>query len=346
MSVCLIGLGSNEGDRRAILEAAVARLRQTPSVSVAAVSTLCETLPVGGSPGQPAYLNGALRAKTSLGPHELLACLQQIEHDLGRRRTERWGPRTIDLDLLLYDDLVLDSPSLVVPHPRMAWRRFVLEPAREVAGFMVHPVIGWTVDRLLEHLSATRPYVAIAGPIAAGKTRLAERLSAAIPARMIAEQPDWRQLDAFYANPAGHGLQVELGFLHQRRQLLAADDVGWSVAGWSVSDFWFDQSAAFAAAWLPEGQLPEYIEQYERVRRAVVRPRLVVWLDVPADELLARVLHRGRACERRLTADQLDRIRQSVQTQIGRPDQGPVLRAAGNEESFFAEVMAAVRGME
>ena len=120
----------------------------------------------------------------------MLACLEQIENRLGRRRTERWGPRTIDLDLLLYDELVLDTPTLVLPHPRMAWRRFVLEPAAEVAGTMLHPTIRWTIARLLEHLNSARPYVAITGPIAAGKTQLAERLAAAISARLMVEQPD------------------------------------------------------------------------------------------------------------------------------------------------------------
>ena len=136
------------------------RLVAQPQIAVAAVSCWRETAPVGGPPGQPPFLNGALLAETSLAPHDLLAALQQIENDLGRRRAERWGPRTIDLDLLLYDELVLDTPSLTLPHPRMAWRRFVLEPAAEVAGAMLHPTIGWTIARLLEHLNTARPYVA------------------------------------------------------------------------------------------------------------------------------------------------------------------------------------------
>ena len=90
-----------------------------------------------------------------------------------------------------------------------------------------------------------------------------------------------------------------------------------------MSDFWFDQSAAFARAWLPAEQLPAYLEQYEQLRRDVVRPKLIVLLDAPAEELLARVRGRGRGCERRLTAEQLDRIRQAVREQAGRPELGP-----------------------
>ena len=304
-----------------------------------------ETAPIGGPPGQASFFNGALRAETSLGPHELLACLGQIENRLGRQRTDRWGPRTIDLDLLLYDELVLSTPTLVLPHPRMAWRRFVLEPAAEVAGAMLHPTIRWTIARLLTHLNSAPPYVAITGPIAAGKTQLAQRLAAAISARLLVEQPDWDLLDVFYANPAGHGWQTELEFLRQRARLLARRRV--LTPNWTVSDFWFDQSAAFARAWLPAEQLPAYLDQYEQLRRDVVRPKLIVLLDAPAEELLARVRGRGRGCERRLTAEQLDRIRQAVREQAGRPELGPVLHAGGDDrEAVFAEVLAAVRGME
>jgi 2-amino-4-hydroxy-6-hydroxymethyldihydropteridine diphosphokinase len=347
MPVCLIGLGSNQGDRRAALDAAVAQLGRQPQIMVRAVSVWRETAPVGGPPDQLPFLNGALTIETSLGPHELLSCLQQIENSLGRRRTERWGSRTVDIDLLLYDDLVLNEESLVLPHPRMAWRRFVLEPAAEVAGAMLHPTIGWTITRLLQHLNSARPYVAITGPIAAGKTHLAERLAAALSARLILEQPDWARLDDFYADPANRGWQMELDFLDQRARMLAADATVWPDQHWTISDFWFDQSAAFAKAWLPENKLSAYLEQYERARQGVVRPKLVVLLDSPARELLVRVGCRGRACERRLTVEQMDRIRQAVLEQASRADVGPVLRASGDDpEAIFAEVLAAVRGME
>ena len=132
---------------------------------------------VGGPEGQRPYLNGALLLETSLEPEALLTRLLQIEAELGRCRSTRWDQRTIDLDLLLYDSLVVRSPELELPHPRMAVRRFVLEPAAEVAGSMVHPTIGWSVDRLLEHLCSATPYAAIVGPPESGKTELARRAS-------------------------------------------------------------------------------------------------------------------------------------------------------------------------
>jgi 2-amino-4-hydroxy-6-hydroxymethyldihydropteridine diphosphokinase len=370
MPLCLIGLGSNEGNRQATLDAAVGELARQPKISILAVSSWHETAPVGGPARQSHFLNGVVRVDTSFEAPALLSCLQRIENRLGRQRTEHWGPRTIDLDLLLYDAMVLDTPSLVLPHPRMAWRRFVLEPAAEVAGAMLHPTIGWTVARLLGHLISAPCYVAITGPIAAGKTQLAERLVTAVSGRLIAERPNWDQLDAFYADPARHAWLTELEFLRQRIGLL--EDVAQpppavtfvaqpppAVAtdlhsrgrpcynAWTVSDFWFDQSAAFARAWLSADQLPAFLEQYAHLRQNVTRPRLVVLLDSPAEGLLTRVHERGRACEQRLTVEQLDRIRRAVQEQVGQPDVGPVLRAHGNDqEAIFAEVLAAVQGME
>jgi 2-amino-4-hydroxy-6-hydroxymethyldihydropteridine diphosphokinase len=343
MPTCLIGLGSNQGDRPATFEAAAARLAAHPQVGALLKSAWHETRPIGGPAGQPPFLNGAARLETTLAPEELLALLQRIEAELGRRRGERWGPRTVDLDLLLYDELTLDTPRLVLPHPRMAWRRFALEPAAEVAPAMVHPTTGWTVARLLEHLDHSAPYLAVTGPIAAGKTDLALRLAAAIPAESILEQPDWDRLEAFYADPAGRGWAMELEFLEERARLLRRDGAVWSRGGWVVSDFWFDQSAAFAEAWLPAASLPDFERLYAKLRPTVAAPRLIVLLDGRAEELLARVSSRGRRCERRLTVEPLERIRQALIRQTHRPDMGPVLRVgAADRAAAFAEVLAAV----
>ena len=236
-------------------------------------------------------------------------------------------------------------PSLVLPHPRLAIRRFVLEPAAEVAGAMIHPTVRWTIARLLAHLNTSTPYVAVTGPIAAGKTRLARRLAAAISGRLMVERPDWDRLEAFYANPAKQGWETELEFLNERARLLSTGS--FPPEPWLVSDFWFDQSVAFARAWLPAEQLPAFLEEYNRLRPAVVPPRLIVLLDSSAEELLRRIRRRGRRCERHLTAEQLDCIRQAVIEQASRPDMGPVLHAGNDDhEAVFAEVLAAVQGME
>lgn len=148
----LIGLGSNLGDRRAWLDGAIAALDASPGVRVVRVSSFRETEPVGGPPGQGPYLNAAAVLETTLGPIELLGVLQGIEDRSGRVRTVRWGERTLDLDLLLFDDRILATDELTVPHPRLAERRFVLEPLAEVAAEAVEPRTGRTVSELLEEL--------------------------------------------------------------------------------------------------------------------------------------------------------------------------------------------------
>src|SRR5690606_10760471 len=106
----------------------------------------------GGPAGQPSFLNGTVLLTTTLSPEAVLAALEQLETEAGRAREVRWDARTLDLDILLYDDLCLRTSRLMIPHPRMAFRRFVLRPAAEIAAEMVHPEIGWTMEQLLMHL--------------------------------------------------------------------------------------------------------------------------------------------------------------------------------------------------
>ena len=128
-----VGVGANLGDRRATIERAVELLRATPGVELLAVSSLRETDPVGFAE-QPRFLNGAVELETTLKPRELLDVLLRVERDLGRTREgPRFGPRTIDLDLLVHGDRRLDEPGLTVPHPRLHERRFALEPLAELA---------------------------------------------------------------------------------------------------------------------------------------------------------------------------------------------------------------------
>ncbi len=147
-----ISLGSNLGDRRAIIEAALNLLNQTPGVVVSQISSFRETQPVGGPPGQGPFLNAAARLETILTPRELLGVTQGIENELGRVRTVRWGERTLDLDLLIFGSKFVDEPDLKLPHPRLAVRRFVLEPLAEIAPDVVDTMTHQRVDDLLANL--------------------------------------------------------------------------------------------------------------------------------------------------------------------------------------------------
>ena len=152
MTRVYLALGSNLGDRQQYLHRAIARLRGVQGVTVLRVSACYETTPVGGPPGSGAYLNAVAEAETSLEPEVLLRAILEIEESLGRVRTVLNAPRTIDLDLILYGDLVRQGPDPVVPHPRMHERRFVLQPLADLTPDVVHPVIKKTVQALLDGL--------------------------------------------------------------------------------------------------------------------------------------------------------------------------------------------------
>lgn len=142
-----IGLGSNMGDRRRNLFSASCHIIALEGIQPLKLSRFYETAPVGGPP-QPMFLNAVFSIKTAISPHQLLARFQHIENLMGRVRMERWGPRTIDIDILLYGDKIVDDDLLKIPHPLMHTRLFVLEPFVEIAPNVVHPVLKKTIFQL------------------------------------------------------------------------------------------------------------------------------------------------------------------------------------------------------
>lgn len=147
-----VAVGSNLGDRESYVAQAVQALREHPLVEVKKVSSMIETKAYGGVE-QGDFLNGAMEIETLLGPWELLEALHEIENRAGRERTLRWGPRTLDLDILLYDKVCLETEDLVIPHPDMENREFVLRPLAEIAPWLRHPVSRKTATGLLGELA-------------------------------------------------------------------------------------------------------------------------------------------------------------------------------------------------
>lgn len=154
LSKCAIALGSNLGDSLATLKTAIKSLANNPEISVKFHSSCYRTAPIG--PPQPDYINACAILQVQLTPQQLLETLLTIETQLGRVRREKWGPRTLDLDLLLFDQLILETPTLTLPHPRMIERAFVLVPLAEIAPNWVHPVVGKTMAQLVQAVDCSK----------------------------------------------------------------------------------------------------------------------------------------------------------------------------------------------
>jgi 2-amino-4-hydroxy-6-hydroxymethyldihydropteridine diphosphokinase len=180
MPRCYISLGGNLGSVGDAFDEALARLGREPGHAVVAVSGYFQTKPVGAAAGR-GFLNAAAEIETPLRPLELLDLLQSIETELGRTRTVRWGPRTLDLDLLFYGSEIIDLPRLVVPHPAVWYRRFVLDPLVEIAPRFIHPERQADLHALHQRLLA-KPFVAaFAGGSSESRAALMRDLAPAFP---------------------------------------------------------------------------------------------------------------------------------------------------------------------
>jgi len=154
-----IAIGSNQGDRELYLLRAVAEIGKIPDAKVIGLSPFYETTPVGMT-DQPNFYNAVLRLSTRLSPHDLLKALQSIEDNVfKRKRTLKWGPRSMDLDILLYGSQIINSAELVVPHPQMLNRRFVLQPLSDLSPDLKHPENGMSIGQLLKSLKSNETVV-------------------------------------------------------------------------------------------------------------------------------------------------------------------------------------------
>lgn len=174
---CLISFGSNLGDRDGVIAEAARLVASSPLVDGLQTSRLFTTPPVGGPDGQEPFLNAVGAFDTRASAREILGLLQKIENDLGRKRLTRWGARCIDLDVVLHGELVGGGTGLIVPHPRYTSRRFVLEPACDVAAHYRDPRFGWTIRRLTDHLATGAPSLALTGDDEATRHLICRRLS-------------------------------------------------------------------------------------------------------------------------------------------------------------------------
>ena len=245
-----IALGSNLGDRQSHLGQALALLRAQPGISVGKVSRFHETAPVGGPAGQGNFLNAAAELQIDLPPVPLLQVLLQVEQQLGRVRRERDGPRTIDLDLLLYGDVILDVPGLSVPHPRLHERLFVLVPLAEIAANVVHPVLQRTIGAILEEIkNGSRRELAGLRAVVTGSTSGIGRAIAldlaAGGANVIIHgrrSPETAEAVAAEARTAGVCAQVMMADLRDLDECRRLAENAWD--HWQGLDIWVNNAGA------------------------------------------------------------------------------------------------------
>jgi 2-amino-4-hydroxy-6-hydroxymethyldihydropteridine diphosphokinase len=296
-------------------------------VELAAVSRYHVTTPIGGPAGQGDFLNAAARVTTSLSPAALMQHLLAVEQSLGRRREQRWGERVIDLDILLYGNERVAQADLIIPHPRMAFRRFVLQPAAEIAADMVHPEIGWSVGRLLQHLNTARPYIAVTGLPGAGKSKLVAVAADRTAARAIVD-PKPMGSNADGDTPRSRDADQHAERLDRRAALLHPQGPAGDAAE-SISDFWFQQTRAFAEACLAGGDLEAYLKRHEQARHGVVPPKLLVLLEISPQQSLSRQRASVSVDEERLDEAQLAIVSRRLDELASTTEKHPVLRLAG-----------------
>jgi 2-amino-4-hydroxy-6-hydroxymethyldihydropteridine diphosphokinase len=254
MATCLISLGANIGHREQAIEQAISAIRECSAVSTCHCSSFFETIAAGGTPDQPKFINAVARLETSLKPAEVLKTLFQIEKQLGRTRQQIWESRVLDLDLLLYDHEILNNADLILPHPRMILRRFVLEPACEIAADLTHPQTKWLLRQHLDHLNHSAKYICVAGATTAQRMAALEQLQSDVDKQPYSILPKF------------------LGTLTLTDQQSAIKTALAATANMVVADFCPREILSSA---------PERLAHVEQLEQAVGIPRLIVLLDNP-----------------------------------------------------------------
>jgi 2-amino-4-hydroxy-6-hydroxymethyldihydropteridine diphosphokinase len=309
-----LGLGSNLGDRRRAIAEALERLRKCVGIEVTRTSDIKETRPLGGLP-QPAYLNGVAEIETTLGPEALLRTLMAVEKTLGRERGVRWSPRTIDLDLLLFGGRVIQSPDLIVPHPQMHLRSFVLDGLCELGRDRVHPLLKEPMHELARRLDGGNfvldpkapQLVSVAGLIGVGKTTLVRALADVLEADVLLEPYDTNPfLPKVYAGRRELALDSQLYFLVNRAeqldpQALPPDRV-------FLTDYVFEKELIYARRLLDAEQLRLYERIHQPFAQQAAAPVAVVFLQDTPQNCLERIRRRNRSYEQGITIDFLESL--------------------------------------
>jgi deoxyguanosine kinase len=309
-----IGLGSNLGDRECTIREALRMLGRHGGIEVTRVSDLKETAPLGELP-QPEYLNGVAEIKTTLPPQELLRQLKATEAALGRRPHGKWEPRPLDLDLLLFGGEVINTGGMIVPHPEMHLRSFVLDGLCQLDPDLVHPLLQEPVSELSRRIDSANflldpqapQLVSVAGIIGVGKTTLAEKLAEVLPGAVLFEPYNTNPfLPEVYAGRQELALDSQLYFLVNRAEQLDPDLLSRDRV--FVTDYVFDKEMIYARRLLNPVQLALYETIYPPFAQRAATPLLVIYLEDTAAHCLQRIHRRRRPYEQRITLEFLEAL--------------------------------------
>ena len=325
MSFVYLSIGSNIGDRIGYIKKALVALSKLPKTKITKISSLYETEPYGRKE-QPWFVNIVVEMFTELSPVELFKKCKSIEAKLGRQVRERWAEREIDIDILLYDDLVISSEGFKIPHPDMHNRRFVLIPLSEIAPRVIHPLFKKSISELLIECKDTAKvihipekidikktiepevkeikYIAIEGVIGAGKTSLAKMLGERLNAKVVLEQYYENPfLEKFYQNRERYAFQTQIFFLlsryRQQLELLQRD----LFHEYLITDYIFDKDKIFAHINLKGDELKLYEMLVSLLEKNVPTPDLVIYLQSSVERLMFNIRKRGRPYEKNISED-------------------------------------------
>ncbi|MDY0781608.1 2-amino-4-hydroxy-6-hydroxymethyldihydropteridine diphosphokinase [Tenacibaculum sp. IB213877] len=326
--ITYLSLGSNQGEKLQNLQKAIDLIAEKVG-AVQKVASIYKTASWGYD-GEDFY-NTCIKVSTYLPPETLMFRLLKIEEELGRERKNKKGytDRVIDIDILLFDDEIIFSKTLIVPHPRMLERKFALVPLVEIARNVIHPIEkkhlficleNCTDDseifKLEEQLQRPIPitekynYIAIEGNIGAGKTSLANMMSDEFNAKMVLERfADNPFLPKFYNDEERYAFPLEMSFLADRYQQLSDDLAQFDLfKNFIVSDYYIFKSLIFAQVTLQNDEYQLYRKMFDMMYNEITKPDLYVYLYQNTDRLLQNIKKRGRDYEQNIEAGYLQKI--------------------------------------
>ncbi len=330
--VSYIGLGSNLGSKEQNIHEGLKRLDSCAQVDVMRVSELLASDPLGQM-DQPCYVNAVAEIRTGLSHEVLLTRLMEIEVDLGRVQGPKWAARTLDMDLLLYGDRVIKTPTLTVPHAQMHLRSFVLIPLRQLAGDLIHPLLKVSIAELERRLqqrsfvldAQQMQLISITGNIGVGKTTLAQQLVQTLGGTVLYEPYDNNPfMPEVYNGRDAYALDSELHFLVNRANQL--DGSALEPARLYVSDYLFDKERVYTRLLLDQRQLRLYDRIYERFSGNITSPRLLIYMEDSSAHCLERIHRRKRPYELDIQTGFLEDLRCGYDKLVGNWQTSPVIR--------------------